>query len=84
MAAGAEKTYHVNIVRHTQLSPLILAMAADTVVANAQSAAGERTVMLDPEIQVKGFPSRSTSAKAGPALRRAAPSRRISPSSPAI
>jgi len=53
--SGAEKTYHVNIVRHTQLSPLILAMASDTVVANAQKGAGERTVMLDTEIRVKGF-----------------------------
>ena len=53
--SGAEKTYHVGIVRHTQLSPLILAMAADTVVANAQKGAGERTVMLDADIRVKGF-----------------------------
>jgi hypothetical protein len=53
--SGAEKTYHVGIVRHTQLSPLILAMAADTVVANAQKGAGERTVMLDTDIRVKGF-----------------------------
>lgn len=53
--SGAEKTYHVNIVRHTQLSPLILAMAADTVVANAQKGAGERTVMLDADIRVKGY-----------------------------
>ncbi|HEV8431842.1 MAG TPA: SpoIVB peptidase S55 domain-containing protein [Thermoanaerobaculia bacterium] len=53
--SGAEKTYRVGIVRHTQLSPLILAMAADTVVANAQKGAGERTVMLDTDIRVKGF-----------------------------
>ncbi|HEY2324740.1 MAG TPA: SpoIVB peptidase S55 domain-containing protein [Thermoanaerobaculia bacterium] len=53
--SGAEKTYHVGIVRHTQLSPLILAMAADTVVANAQKGAGERTVMLDTDIRVKGY-----------------------------
>ncbi|HEX3583008.1 MAG TPA: SpoIVB peptidase S55 domain-containing protein, partial [Thermoanaerobaculia bacterium] len=53
--SGAEKTYHVGIVRHTQLSPLILAMAADTVVANAQKGAGERTVLLDADIRVKGF-----------------------------
>lgn len=53
--SGPEKTYHVNVVRHSQLSPLILAMAADTVVANAQKAAGERTVMMDSEIDVKGF-----------------------------
>lgn len=53
--SGPEKTYHVNVVRHSQLSPLILAMAADTVVANAQKAAGERTVMMDSEIDLKGF-----------------------------
>ncbi len=52
---GPAKNYHVNIVRHTQLSPLILAMAADSVVANAQRAAGERTVMLESEIKLKGF-----------------------------
>jgi hypothetical protein len=54
---GGDKpqTYHVGIVRHSQLSPLILAMAADTVVSNAQRAAGERTVMLDSEIKLKGF-----------------------------
>jgi SpoIVB peptidase S55 len=53
--SGPVKNYHVNIVRHTQLSPLILAMAADSVVANAQRAAGERTVMLESEIKLKGF-----------------------------
>ena len=53
--SGAGKTYRLGIVRHTQLSPLVLAMAADTVVANAQKASGERTVMLDTEIRVKGF-----------------------------
>src|SRR5207237_3674717 len=55
--SGAPQTYHVGIVRHSQLSPLILAMAADTVVSNAQRAAGERTVMLDSEIKLKGLPS---------------------------
>ena len=53
---GAPQTYHVEMVRHSQLSPLILAMAADTVVSNAQRAAGERTVMLDSEIRLKGLP----------------------------
>jgi hypothetical protein len=53
--SGPAQTYHVGIVRHSQLSPLILAMAADTVVSNAQRAAGERTVMLDSEIKLKGF-----------------------------
>jgi hypothetical protein len=53
--SGISKTYHVNVVRHPQLSPLMLAMAADTVVANAQRAAGERTVVLESEIKLKGF-----------------------------
>lgn len=73
--SGAEKTYHVNIVRHTQLSPLILAMAADTVVANAQKGAGERTVMLDTEIRVKGFePIHLREGWAGAQARGAIPS----------
>ena len=72
--SGPEKTYHVNIVRHTQLSPLILAMAADTVVANAQKGAGERTVMLDTEIRVKGFePIRLREGWAGAQARSAIP-----------
>ena len=53
--SGPARNYHVEIVRHSQLSPLILAMAADSVVANAQRAAGERTVMLESEIKLKGF-----------------------------
>jgi hypothetical protein len=72
--SGPEKTYHVAVVRHTQLSPLILAMAADTVVANAQKAAGERTVMLDTEIQVKGMqPIRLREGWAGAQARGAIP-----------
>jgi hypothetical protein len=42
-------------VRHATLSPLMLAMVTDSVVANAQRAAGERTVLLESEIKVKGF-----------------------------
>jgi len=53
--SGPTKNYHVNIVRHSMLSPLILAMAADSVVANAQRAAGERTVLMESDIKVKGF-----------------------------
>ena len=53
--SGPAQSYHVNIVRHSLLSPLILAMAADSVVANAQRAAGERTVLLESEIKLKGF-----------------------------
>src|SRR5439155_27217318 len=52
---GPAKNYHIDVVRHSQLSPLIMAMAADSVVANAQRAAGERTVMLESEIRLKGF-----------------------------
>ncbi len=53
--SGPVKNYHVNIVRHSMLSPLILAMAADSVVANAQRAAGERTVLMESDIKLKGF-----------------------------
>lgn len=51
---GLNKTYNVNVVRHSELSPLILAMAVDSVIANAQRAAGERTVVLDAEIRLRG------------------------------
>jgi hypothetical protein len=53
--SGTAQSYHFGVVRHPQLSPLILAMAADTVVANAQRGAGERTVLLDSEIRIKGI-----------------------------
>ncbi|HET7436757.1 MAG TPA: SpoIVB peptidase S55 domain-containing protein [Thermoanaerobaculia bacterium] len=55
--AGGSKQYHVNVVKNPHLSPLILAMAADTVIASAQRAAGERTVIMESEIKVKGFPA---------------------------
>lgn len=55
LTMNGDQSYKVNIVRHSHLSPLILAMAADTVIANSQRAAGERTVMLDSEIRIKGF-----------------------------
>lgn len=53
--SGPAQKYHVDVLRHSQLTPLMLAMAADTVVANSQRAAGERTVMLESEIRLKGF-----------------------------
>ncbi|PYQ29825.1 MAG: hypothetical protein DMF56_08845 [Acidobacteria bacterium] len=53
--AGPEKVYHVDVVRHSRLSPLMLAMVTDSVIANAQRAAGERTVLLESEIKLKGF-----------------------------
>ncbi len=71
---GPAKTYHVNVVRHPQLSPLMLAMAADSVVANAQRAAGERTVVLDSEIKLKGYePIRLREGWAGAQARQAIP-----------
>ncbi len=53
--SGPEQTYRVNVVRHSRLSPLMLAMVTDSVIANVQRAAGERTVLLESEIKLKGF-----------------------------
>jgi hypothetical protein len=55
--SGPAQTYRVNVVRHSHLSPLMLAMVTDSVVANAQRAAGERTVMMEGDIELKGFPT---------------------------
>jgi hypothetical protein len=72
--SGITKTYHVNLVRHPQLSALLLAMAADSVVANAQRAAGERTVLLESEIKLKGFePIKLREGWAGAQARQAIP-----------
>ena len=74
--SGPEQKYHVDVLRHAQLTPLILAMAADTVVAGAQRAAGERTVMLESEIRLKGFKDPITLREgwAGAQARQAIPS----------
>ncbi|HEY4642858.1 MAG TPA: SpoIVB peptidase S55 domain-containing protein [Thermoanaerobaculia bacterium] len=73
--SGPSHTYHVNMIRHSQLTPLILAMAADSVIANAQKAAGERTVMMDAEIDLKGMePIRLREGWAGAQARQAIPS----------
>lgn len=67
-------TYHVDVVRHSTLSPLMLAMVTDSVVANAQRAAGERTVMMESEIRIKGFePIRLREGWAGQQARSAIP-----------
>lgn len=69
------QTYHFRVVRHPQLSPLMIAMVTDSVVANAQRAAGERTVLLDSEIDVEGFPTiKLKEGWAGPDARQAIPS----------
>lgn len=71
---NASQTYRVNVVRHSTLSPLMLAMVTDSVVANAQRAAGERTVMMESEINVKGFePIRLREGWAGQQARSAIP-----------
>jgi hypothetical protein len=74
--SGPAQKYHVDVLRHSQLTPLILAMAADTVVANSQRAAGERTVMLESEIKLKGFSEPITLREgwAGAQARQAIPS----------
>ena len=73
--SGPKQSYHFGVIRHPQLSPLILAMAADTVVANAQRGAGERTVMLDAEVRLKGFaePIRLREGWAGAQARQSIP-----------
>jgi hypothetical protein len=72
--SGAAHTYKVNVVRHSHLSPLMLAMVTDSIVANAQRAAGERTVLLESEIHVKGFPPiRLREGWAGAQARQAIP-----------
>ncbi|HEX6161002.1 MAG TPA: hypothetical protein VF111_12600, partial [Thermoanaerobaculia bacterium] len=73
-AGATGKKYNVNVVRHSHLSPLILAMAADSIIANAQRAAGERTVMLESEIKLKGFePIRLREGWAGQQARQSIP-----------
>ena len=72
--AGPEHKFHVDVVRHSFLSPLMLAMVTDSIVANAQRAAGERTVLMDSEIKLKGFDSvRIREGFAGPQARQAIP-----------
>ena len=72
--AGPEQKFHVDVVRHSYLSPLMLAMVTDSIVSNAQRAAGERTVLLDSEIKLKGFePVRIREGFAGQQARQAIP-----------
>ncbi len=73
--SGPAQSYHFGVVRHPLLSPLIVAMAADTVVANTQRGAGERTVMLESEIKLKGFgePIRLREGWAGAQARQSIP-----------
>lgn len=75
IGAGPAQSYRVNVVRHSFLAPLLLAMVADSVVANQQRAAGERTVLLESEIKLKGFepPVRIREGFAGQQARQSIP-----------
>jgi hypothetical protein len=71
---GASQTFHLSAVRHSTLTPLLLAMVADSVVSNVQKAAGERTVLMESEIKVKGFePIRLREGWAGQQARQSIP-----------
>jgi hypothetical protein len=69
------ETYEFQLARHPMLSPLLLAMVTDSVVAVAQRAAGERTIMLDSEIEIDGFaqPIRLRDGWAGAEARQSIP-----------
>ena len=72
--SGPAQKYNVNVVRHSYLSPLLLAMVTDSIVSNAQRAAGERTVLMESEIKVKGFDAiRLREGFAGQQARQAIP-----------
>lgn len=72
--SGPDRTFHLSMVRHSYLSPLMLAMVADSIVANAQRAAGERTVLLESEIKLRGFePIRLRDGWAGQQARQSIP-----------
>lgn len=72
--AGPSHSYKVQVVRHSYLSPLILAMVTDSIVSNAQRAAGERTVLMESEIKLKGLPTvRIREGFAGQQARQAIP-----------
>jgi len=53
--SGNKKTYRFRVVRNSLLFPLMVAMVTDSVVTSAQRAAGERTLLLDAEINLSGF-----------------------------
>jgi hypothetical protein len=72
--AGSTESYHMRVIRNPQLSPMMIAMAADTVVASTQRAAGERTVVLESEIDLEGLPPiRLREGWAGAEARQAIP-----------
>lgn len=73
-SGAADRRFQVNLVRHSYLSPLMLAMVTDSIVASAQRAAGERTVLLESEIRVRGYePIRLREGWSGPQARQSIP-----------
>ncbi|HVT01961.1 MAG TPA: SpoIVB peptidase S55 domain-containing protein [Thermoanaerobaculia bacterium] len=72
--AHAPQLSHFEIVRQPQMFPLLLSMVADSIVARSERAAGERTVLLDSEIDVRGMkPIRLRDAWAGAEARQSIP-----------
>lgn len=73
-ANGGTKRYTFDVIRQQQLFPVLVAMAADSVIASTQRGAGERTVILDAEYTLEGFaPIRLTDGWVGVAARQAIP-----------
>jgi hypothetical protein len=73
-ANSGTKRYTFDVIRQQQLFPILVAMAADSVIASTQRGAGERTLILDAEYKLEGFaPIRLTDGWAGVAARQAIP-----------
>lgn len=72
--ARSPQLSHFDIIRQPQMFPLLLAMVADSIVARSERAAGERTVLLDSEIDVQGMkPIRLRDGWAGAEARQSIP-----------
>jgi hypothetical protein len=73
-SAAGLRDYDLRVVDHPSLFPLILAMVADSIVANAQRGGGERTVMMEAAIHLEGRePIRISEGFTGTNARQAIP-----------
>lgn len=52
--AGTTRHHDFRIARHPMMFPMLLAMTTDSIVASTQKATGERTVVLDVEMEIQG------------------------------
>ena len=52
--SGATRHHEFRIARHPMMFPLLLAMTTDSIVASTQKATGERTVVLDVDMEIAG------------------------------